>query len=119
MMLALGRRALDYSPRIREMLGYSIHPPFMGMVDGMHPSRLIDDGYDPASTGGAPHRGRFLGRRLSAKTSSSTPMAAGSSGAPPKGAVLGSESAATPLPLLLDVDRRVDTTLATLSAEKS
>jgi ectoine hydroxylase-related dioxygenase (phytanoyl-CoA dioxygenase family) len=51
MMLALGRRALDYSPRIREMLGYSIHPPFMGMVDGMHPSRLIDDGYDPASTG--------------------------------------------------------------------
>jgi ectoine hydroxylase-related dioxygenase (phytanoyl-CoA dioxygenase family) len=51
MMLAVGRRALDYSPRIREMLGYSIHPPFMGMVDGMHPSRLIDDSYDPSSTG--------------------------------------------------------------------
>ena len=50
MMLAVGRQALDYSPRIRAMLGYSIHPPFMGMVDGMHPSRLIDPGYDPAST---------------------------------------------------------------------
>jgi hypothetical protein len=24
------------------MLGYSIYPPFMGMVDGMHPKRLID-----------------------------------------------------------------------------
>jgi ectoine hydroxylase-related dioxygenase (phytanoyl-CoA dioxygenase family) len=51
MMLAVGRRALDYSPRIRQMLGYSIHPPFMGMVDGMHPSRLIDPAYDAASAG--------------------------------------------------------------------
>ena len=50
MMLAVGRHAFDYSPRIRAMLGYSIHPPFMGMVDGMHPSRLIDSGYDPEST---------------------------------------------------------------------
>lgn len=51
MMLAVGRRALDYSPRIRAMLGYSIHPPFMGMVDGMHPSRLVDASHDAASTG--------------------------------------------------------------------
>lgn len=51
MMLAVGRRALDYSPRIRAMLGYSIHPPFMGMVDGMHPTRLIDQSYEPTSTG--------------------------------------------------------------------
>lgn len=51
MMLAVGRRALEYSPRIQAMLGYSIHPPFMGMVDGMHPSRLIDPQYDAASTG--------------------------------------------------------------------
>jgi len=51
MMLAVGRRALDYSPRIRGMLGYSIHPPFMGMVDGMHPSRLIDPSYEPGTTG--------------------------------------------------------------------
>jgi hypothetical protein len=27
------------------MLGYSIHPPFMGQVDGMHPLRLVDDNY--------------------------------------------------------------------------
>jgi ectoine hydroxylase-related dioxygenase (phytanoyl-CoA dioxygenase family) len=61
MMLAVGRRALDYSPRIREMLGYSIHPPFMGMVDGMHPSRLIDSTYDPSSTGARRRADDFWG----------------------------------------------------------
>jgi ectoine hydroxylase-related dioxygenase (phytanoyl-CoA dioxygenase family) len=30
------------SEDIRRMLGYSIHPPFLGMVDGMHPIRLLD-----------------------------------------------------------------------------
>lgn len=30
------------SEDIRRMLGYSIHPPFIGMVDGMHPKRLLD-----------------------------------------------------------------------------
>jgi hypothetical protein len=29
------------SPQLRSMIGYSIHPPFMGMVDGMHPARLL------------------------------------------------------------------------------
>jgi ectoine hydroxylase-related dioxygenase (phytanoyl-CoA dioxygenase family) len=29
------------SEDIRRMLGYSIHPPFVGMVDGMHPKRLL------------------------------------------------------------------------------
>ncbi|MCX4098528.1 phytanoyl-CoA dioxygenase family protein [Nocardia sp. alder85J] len=29
------------SEDIRRMLGYSIHPPFMGAVDGMHPKRLL------------------------------------------------------------------------------
>jgi ectoine hydroxylase-related dioxygenase (phytanoyl-CoA dioxygenase family) len=33
------------SPRARSMLGYSIHPPFIGQVDGMHPLRLVDPGY--------------------------------------------------------------------------
>jgi ectoine hydroxylase-related dioxygenase (phytanoyl-CoA dioxygenase family) len=33
------------SPRMRSMLGYSIHPPFIGQVDGMHPLRLIDPDY--------------------------------------------------------------------------
>ena len=27
------------------MLGYSIHPPFIGQVDGMHPLRLVDPEY--------------------------------------------------------------------------
>ncbi|GLZ08419.1 hypothetical protein Acsp03_58850 [Actinomadura sp. NBRC 104412] len=32
----------EVSEDIRRMLGYSIHPPFVGMVDGMHPKRLLD-----------------------------------------------------------------------------
>ena len=32
------------SEDIRRMLGYSIHPPFIGMVDGMHPRRLLEAG---------------------------------------------------------------------------
>ncbi|HAE50931.1 MAG: phytanoyl-CoA dioxygenase [Tistrella sp.] len=31
------------SEHVRRMLGYSIHAPFMGMVDGMHPKRLLED----------------------------------------------------------------------------
>ena len=27
--------------RVQQLLGYSIHPPFMGYVDGMHPSRVL------------------------------------------------------------------------------
>jgi hypothetical protein len=27
------------------MLGYSIHPPFIGQVEGMHPLRLVDPAY--------------------------------------------------------------------------
>jgi ectoine hydroxylase-related dioxygenase (phytanoyl-CoA dioxygenase family) len=33
------------TPRQRAMLGYSIHPPFIGQVDGMHPIRLVDPDY--------------------------------------------------------------------------
>lgn len=29
------------SPDIRRMIGYNIHPPFVGAVDGMHPERLL------------------------------------------------------------------------------
>lgn len=28
--------------RARELIGYSIHPPFMGYVDGMHPARALE-----------------------------------------------------------------------------
>jgi hypothetical protein len=34
--------AREVSEDIRRMLGYSIHPPFVGMVNGMHPKRLLD-----------------------------------------------------------------------------
>ncbi|MQY25935.1 phytanoyl-CoA dioxygenase family protein [Nocardia aurantia] len=40
--LSTGRdTARAVSEDIRRMLGYSIHPPFMGAVDGMHPKRLL------------------------------------------------------------------------------
>jgi ectoine hydroxylase-related dioxygenase (phytanoyl-CoA dioxygenase family) len=35
--------ARTVSEDIRRMLGYSIHPPFMGAVDGMHPKRLLEN----------------------------------------------------------------------------
>lgn len=67
MMLAVGRRAMEYSPRIRALLGYSIHPPFMGMVDGMHPSRLIDPEYRPADTGARHVADHFWDRAFPAR----------------------------------------------------
>ncbi len=39
--------------RVRSMLGYSIHPPFIGQVDGMHPLRLVDPAYRSTSTSAA------------------------------------------------------------------
>ena len=51
MVLSVGAAAARYSDRVRSLLGYSIHPPFMGHVNGMHPLRLLDPAYDPASTG--------------------------------------------------------------------
>jgi ectoine hydroxylase-related dioxygenase (phytanoyl-CoA dioxygenase family) len=38
------------SDRMRAMLGYSIHPPFIGQVDGMHPLRLVDPDYRARKT---------------------------------------------------------------------
>lgn len=35
------------SEDIRRMLGYSIHPPFVGQVDGMHPKRLLENSIRP------------------------------------------------------------------------
>jgi ectoine hydroxylase-related dioxygenase (phytanoyl-CoA dioxygenase family) len=59
-MIAVGRRAADYSPRVQALLGYSIHPPFMGHVDGLHPQRLIDEHYDPAASGASKMAADFL-----------------------------------------------------------
>jgi ectoine hydroxylase-related dioxygenase (phytanoyl-CoA dioxygenase family) len=34
-------KAAALPKRVQELLGYSIHEPFMGYVDGMHPSRKL------------------------------------------------------------------------------
>jgi ectoine hydroxylase-related dioxygenase (phytanoyl-CoA dioxygenase family) len=38
-------RAKKMSPRLRQLLGYSIHPPFMGQLAGRHPERALADDY--------------------------------------------------------------------------
>jgi ectoine hydroxylase-related dioxygenase (phytanoyl-CoA dioxygenase family) len=45
LLIVPAEKARAASPRVRSMLGYSIHPPFLGQVDGMHPLRLVDDRY--------------------------------------------------------------------------
>jgi ectoine hydroxylase-related dioxygenase (phytanoyl-CoA dioxygenase family) len=41
-MMALGvDGARVLPPRLQELIGYSIHPPFMGMIDGRHPKKLL------------------------------------------------------------------------------
>jgi ectoine hydroxylase-related dioxygenase (phytanoyl-CoA dioxygenase family) len=47
--------------RVRAMVGYSIHPPFIGQVEGKHPSRLVDeDGYRARRGRDAEIADRFL-----------------------------------------------------------
>ena len=42
MALAVPAEVASQLPeRARELIGYSIHPPFMGYVDGVHPRRLL------------------------------------------------------------------------------
>ena len=36
-------RVKTFSENIQRLLGYSIHPPFMGMVEGKHPKRILMD----------------------------------------------------------------------------
>lgn len=43
-MLSIPReRARAMSERIQQLLGYSIHPPFMGHVNGIHPRRVLEE----------------------------------------------------------------------------
>lgn len=35
--------ARGYSAKVRSLVGYNIHPPFIGQVEGKHPLRLIDE----------------------------------------------------------------------------
>jgi hypothetical protein len=38
-------RAKAMSPRLQQLLGYSIHPPFMGQLAGRHPKKSLAEGY--------------------------------------------------------------------------
>lgn len=40
-------RARAMSPRLQGMLGYDIHPPFMGMVSSVHPRKALEPGWVP------------------------------------------------------------------------
>jgi len=33
-------------PRLQEMLGYSIYPPFMGQLTASHPSKALEAGFE-------------------------------------------------------------------------
>ena len=35
--------ALKLSKEVRRLMGYSIHPPFIGYVDGVHPNKLLEN----------------------------------------------------------------------------
>lgn len=50
------------SDRMRSMLGYSIHPPFIGQVEGMHPLRLVDGAYRDHKTSARVVADRVLAR---------------------------------------------------------
>jgi ectoine hydroxylase-related dioxygenase (phytanoyl-CoA dioxygenase family) len=41
--------ARDLAPRVQQLIGYDIHPPHMGLVNGMHPRRLLDPAYAPGT----------------------------------------------------------------------
>jgi ectoine hydroxylase-related dioxygenase (phytanoyl-CoA dioxygenase family) len=36
-------RAKELAPRLQELLGYNVYPPFVGYVDGRHPRKLLDE----------------------------------------------------------------------------
>lgn len=42
-LLELSKQTVrDLSPELQALVGYSVYPPFMGMVGGMHPLRVLD-----------------------------------------------------------------------------
>jgi len=38
-------RTREMSPRLRQLLGYAIHPPFMGQLAGRHPEKSLAPDY--------------------------------------------------------------------------
>ena len=65
-------RARACSARARSMLGYNIHPPFVGQVDGMHPLRLVDPDYRQRKSEAREVADRVLARPLAAMTPEKT-----------------------------------------------
>lgn len=63
MVLSVGTAAARFSDRVRTMLGFGIHPPFMGHVNGLHPLRLLDVGYDARAAGFGEAAAAILERR--------------------------------------------------------
>jgi ectoine hydroxylase-related dioxygenase (phytanoyl-CoA dioxygenase family) len=47
-------RAQKMSPRLQELLGYGIWPPFMGQVTASHPKKTLREGYVNAVAAGRP-----------------------------------------------------------------
>lgn len=45
LLIAPPQVAAGLSARVRSMVGYNIHPPFIGQVEGKHPLRLVDPAY--------------------------------------------------------------------------
>jgi ectoine hydroxylase-related dioxygenase (phytanoyl-CoA dioxygenase family) len=41
--------AQDLDPKLQELLGYNIYPPFIGYVDGRHPGKLLSQDGGPRS----------------------------------------------------------------------
>ena len=49
-MLSVRREmAARYPERVQQLLGYSIHPPFMGHADGRHPAKVLDSSFSDTS----------------------------------------------------------------------
>ncbi|MEO6417847.1 MAG: phytanoyl-CoA dioxygenase family protein, partial [Polyangiaceae bacterium] len=62
LLIAPPELAERFTARGRSLLGYSIHPPFIGQVDGMHPLRLLDKEYRAHKTEAAMIADRLLER---------------------------------------------------------
>jgi ectoine hydroxylase-related dioxygenase (phytanoyl-CoA dioxygenase family) len=61
--------AVACSPRVRSMLGYSIHPPFIGQVDGMSPLRLVDPSFGSKNRATLTRDGAIADQMLARPTS--------------------------------------------------
>ena len=52
--------AREMPPRLQELLGYSIHPPFMGQLSASHPRKALAPGYELPVVAQARARGARL-----------------------------------------------------------